>query len=163
MSETYLTLLAFVFIGLAGWRDNASAVWFGLLMFGHAIFLGHLAESDPMTYMATWGIFSTLSTAACYGFRKGIDDVIAFRMMGISAVCMLVNIICITVWLTGSPMGGFNWIFAGILLASIAVILKGDKDGLGTGTGSHLDSYVHARTDKSTNLVVGLENREASK
>jgi len=162
MSELSLTLLAFVFIALAGWRNNASAVWFGLLMFGHAIFLGHLAESDPMTYMATWGIFSTLSTVACYVFRKGIDDVIAFRMMGISAVCMLVNIICITVWLTGSPMGGFNWIFAGILLASIAVILKGDKDGLGTGTRSHLDSYVHARTDKSNNLVVGLENRETS-
>jgi len=161
MSELFLTLLAFVFIALAGWRNNASAVWFGLLMFGHAIFLGHLAESDPMTYMATWGIFSTLSTVACYVFRKGVDDVIAFRMMGISAVCMLVNIICIIVWLLGSPMGGFNYVFAGILLASIAVILKGDTDGLGASSGSHMGSYVRSRADKRTNLVVELENREA--
>lgn len=163
MTETSLTILALIFIALAGWRNSPAAVWFGLLMFGHSIFLGHLVDTDMMTYLATWGIFSTVSTAACYGFRKGVDDVIAFRMMGISAFCLLVNIICITVWLTGSPMGGFTYVFAAILLASIAVILKGDKDGLGTSTGSRLDRYVRSSPNQHSDLLVELENREASK
>jgi len=163
MTETSLTILALVFIALAGWRNSPAAVWFGLLMFGHSIFLGHLVDTDMMTYLATWGIFSTISAVACYAFRSGPSDVIAIRMMGISAFCLLVNIICIIVWLTGSPMGGFNYVFAAILLASIAVILKGDKGGLGTSTGSHLDRYVHASPNKSDDLVVGLENRETSK
>jgi len=163
MNETYLIVLSLVFIALAGWRDSPSAVWFGLLVFGHGIFLGHLAASDPMTYMATAGIFSTLSAASCYAFRKGPNDVIALRMMGISVFCLFVNIICITAWLTGSPMEGFNYVFAAILLASIAVILKGDKDGLGASTGSHLDSVFRTDTDQHADLLVELENREAQK
>lgn len=163
MNETYLIILSLVFIALAGWRNSPSAVWFGLIVFGHGIFLGHLATSDPMTYMATAGIFSTLSAAACYGFRKGPNDAIARRMMGISAACLLVNIISIAVWLTGSPMGGFNYVFAGILLASIAVIIKGDARGLGASTGSYMDSVFRTDTNKHADFLVELENREAQK
>jgi len=106
MSELYLTLLGLVFIALAGWRNSVPAVLFGLLMFGHAIFLGDLAQSDPMTYLFTAGIASTLAMAGCYAFRRSLHDVIAFRMAAIAATCLLVNIIGIIFWLMESPMGG---------------------------------------------------------
>jgi len=163
MTETSLTILALVFIALAGLRNSPAAVWFGLLTFSHSIFLGHLVDTDMMTYLATWGIFSVVSAAACYGFRKGDDDVIALRMMGISIFCLFTNIICIAVWLTGNSMEGFNYVFAGILIASIAVILKGDRDGLGTSTGSHMDSILRTNTNKHADFLVELENREAQK
>lgn len=163
MNEMSLTVFALIFIALAAWRNSASAVWFGVLAFGHGIFLGDLATSDPMTYMATAGICSTLSVAACYGFRKDDNDLIAKRMMGISALCLLVNIICIAVWLMGSPMEGFNWVFAGLLLTSIAVIIKGDAGGHGATTGSNLDRVFRANTDKHSDFLVELENREAPK
>jgi len=163
MDELYLTLLGLVFIALAGWRNSVPAVLFGILMFGHAIFVGDLAASDPMTYLATGGIASTLAMAGCYGFRKSVNDVIAFRMAAISAGCLLTNIACIIVWLLWSPMGGFNYVFAAILLASIVVILKGDQDGLGKSGRNPMGSHARNATDKVSDHVVGLENKEAIK
>jgi len=163
MNEIYLTLLGLVFIALAGWRNSVPAVLFGLLMFGHAIFLGDLAQSDPMTYLFTAGIASTLAMAGCYAFRTSLHDVIAFRMAAIGAACLLVNIIGIIFWLMDSPMGGFNYVFAAILLASIVVILKGGKDGLGKGGRNPVGTHARNATDKVSNRVVGLENKEAIK
>lgn len=162
MSETYLTLLALVFIALAGWRNSVTAVLFGILMFAHVILFGHLVESDTMTYMVTGGIFSTLAMAGCYGFRKDVNDVIAFRMAAIAAACLLTNIICIIVWLTGSSMGGFNYVFAAILMVSIVVILKGGSDGLGESGRDAMGNHARNTTDKVPDNMVGLENRETS-
>jgi len=133
---------------------------------GPGFLLGHLAESevdsDILDWMITSGISSALSMAGCYYLRKGIDDSIAFWLTGISALCLLTNIVCIVVWLLGYPMGGFNYVFAGILLTSIAVILKGDRGGLGSSEGDRIGSYVYSLLNKGTHHVVGLENREAS-
>jgi len=158
MSEFYLTLLALVYICLAAWRNSVPAVLFGILMFSHAIFLGHLAKSDPMTYMATGGIFSTLAMAGCYFFRTSVNDVIAFRMAPVAAACLAVNIIGIIFWSFWSPMGGFNYVFAAILLASIVVILKGDKDELGKIGRDTLGSHARPTVNKVFNNVAGLEN-----
>jgi len=53
-------------------------------------------------------------------------------------------------------------VFAGILFASISVILKGDRGGLGSSEGDRIGSYVYSLLNKGTHRVVGLENREAS-
>jgi len=162
MSETSLWILSFAICIFAMWRKNPAAMWFGFLVFGHGFLLGHLVESNPLDWMITGGISSVLSMSGCYYLRKGVDDSIAFWLTGVSALCLLVNIVCIVVWLLGYPMGGFNYVFAGILLTSIAVILKGDKGGLGTSEGDRIGSYVYRLLNKGTHRVVGLESRETS-
>lgn len=137
-------------------------MWFGSMVLGHAFLLGSLAQSDPLTYMITGGVFSTLSMAGCYYLRKGTDDSIAFWLAGISALCLSVNIVCIVVWLFGYPMGGFNYVFAGILLTSILVILKGDRGGLGRSEGYNMDYHAYNLPNKRSHRVVGVENRETS-
>lgn len=161
MNELYLTLLGIIFIILA--RNSVPAVLFGILMFSHAILLGDLATTDPMTYMVTGGIFSTLAMAGCYAFREGVHDVIAFRMAAVSAACLFTNIVCILFWLQGSSMGGFNYVFAAILMAGIAVIIKGGRDGLGKSGRDTVGSHAYTPTNKVSNNVVGMENREAPK
>jgi len=160
MSEFYLWLLSAAICIFACWRKNPAAMWFGALIFLHDFLLGHLAESDPMAWLVTGGISSTLSMAGCYYLRKGINDTIAFWLAGLSAICLFVNIICIVVWLQGYFMEGFNYVFAGILLTSIAVILKGDRGGLGRSGRDRVGDHVYRLTDKVANRVVGLENRE---
>lgn len=162
MSETYLWLLSAVIVIFAMWRKSPAAMWFGALVFGHGYFLGELVETDPLSYLITGGVFSTLSMAGCYYLRKGSDDSIAFWLAGISALCLSVNIVCIIVWLFGYPMGGFNYVFAGILLTSILVILKGDRGGLGRSEGYNMDYHAYNLPNKRSHRVVGVENRETS-
>lgn len=147
---------------LALWRRSPAAIWYCALVFGHGYFLGYLVYTDALSYIITGGGFSALSMAGCYYLRKGIDDSIAFWLAGVSALCLLTNIVCIVALLLGYPMGGFNYVFAGILLASILVILKGDRGGLGSSEGDSIGSYVYSLLNKGTRRVVGLENKEAA-
>lgn len=158
MSELHLTLMALVYICLAAWRNSVPAVLFGLLVFSHAIFLGKLVETDTLIYMVTGGIFSTLAMAGCYGFRASVNDVIAFRMAAVAAACLLTNIMCIIVWSFWGPTEGFNYVFAAILLASIVVILKGDKDELGKIGRDTLGSHARPAADKVFSNVAGMES-----
>ena len=140
-------------------------MWFGFLVFGHGYLFGHLVESeldsDILDYMKTSGVFSVFSMIGCYALRKGVNDSIALWLTGISALCLAVNIVCLFAWSFRYPMEGFNYVFAGILFASIAVILKGDRGGLGTSEGDRIGSHVYSLLNKGARRVVGLENREA--
>ncbi len=154
MIENYPWILSITICLLALWRRNPSAIWYSALVFGHGYFFGDLIDTDTLSYMVTGGVFSTLSMAGCYYLRKGIDDSIAFWLTGVSALCLLTNIVCIVVWLLGYPMGGFNYVFAGILITSILVILKGDRGGLGTSEGDRIGSYVYSLVNKGARRVV---------
>jgi len=161
--ENYPWILSFIICLLALWRRNPSAIWYSALVFGHGYFFGDLIDTDTLSYMVTGGVFSTLSMSGCYYLRKDTEDSIAFWLTGVAALCLFVNILCITVWLLGYPMGGFNYVFAGILLTSILVILKGDRGELGRSEGSSMDNHAYSLPDKGSHRVVGLESRDASK
>jgi len=164
MSETYLWLLSFTICVFAMWRKSPSAMWFGFLIFSHGYLFGDLAaselNSEMLGYMKTSGVFSVFSMIGCYALRKGVNDSIALWLTGISALCLSVNIVCLFAWSFRYPMEGFNYVFAGILFASVAVILKGDVGGLGKSGSSHVGVHVYGLSNKIYRRLVGMENRE---
>lgn len=139
-------------------------MWFGFLVFGHGYLFGHLAESeldsDILDYMKTSGVFSVFSMIGCYALRKGVNDSIALWLTGISALCLAVNIVCLFAWSFRYPMEGFNYVFAGILFASVAVILKGDVGGLGKSGSSNVGVHVYGLPSKIYRRLAGMESRE---